>query len=636
MSQKPTSLPPLALFTILALAILVRGFHVVAIGESPFGDLLIGDARSYDRWAQEIAGGSWIGTQTFYQAPLYPYALGVLYATAGRDPMTVRWAQTLLGSLACVVLALAATRWFSAREGIAAGVLMALYPPAVFFDGLVQKAALDNVLMCVLLAMLGTYTARGGRRRLVGIGAVLGLFALTRENALVFAVVLLAWLPFHLREVPWARRAAAAGMLVAGIAIVLVPVGLRNAVVGGDFLITTAQAGSNFFIGNNAQSDGRYVPLRPGREMPEFERTDATELAENAVGRKLTPAEVSSYWWSRSFTWIREHPGAWLTLLGKKWLLTWNHLELPDTESLELQEDFSWPIRALGRVMGFGVLLALASAGMVLAWSRSPRPVLLYAMLFAFAAAVAAFYVFARYRFPMVPILVLFAAHAIVRCVDAVRARAWRTMIPAGVGSLLGATIAALPVFPVGTSAFAYENIGIGFSREKRFAEAVPFLEEAIVRAPSAPGPYYNLGVALMNLGREEPSGAAFAAAIRLNPDHAAAHDNLGGLLAKSGDLASAERHFREAYRVNPSSPLTLNNLGNVAFELRRPTEAADWYRKALAAKPDYVDARLNLAQAWIALGRTEDARRELREAMRIEPGNREAIDVLREIEGER
>ena len=54
----------------------VRLVYVWQIRESPFFDVLMGDARRYDAWAMQIASGDWIGQEVFYQAPLYPYFLG--------------------------------------------------------------------------------------------------------------------------------------------------------------------------------------------------------------------------------------------------------------------------------------------------------------------------------------------------------------------------------------------------------------------------------------------------------------------------------------------------------------------------------------------------------------------------------
>ncbi len=60
------------------------------------------------------------------------------------------------------------------------------------------------------------------------------------------------------------------------------------------------------------------MSLRAGRGSPEFERVDATELAEQATGRALTPGEVSSYWTGRTLDYITAQPGDWLRLLARK------------------------------------------------------------------------------------------------------------------------------------------------------------------------------------------------------------------------------------------------------------------------------------------------------------------------------
>ena len=61
----------LALFAILALAAALRLAHWLAVREHPFFAELVMDSREYDRWAQEIAAGDWIGSAAF-QAPCCP------------------------------------------------------------------------------------------------------------------------------------------------------------------------------------------------------------------------------------------------------------------------------------------------------------------------------------------------------------------------------------------------------------------------------------------------------------------------------------------------------------------------------------------------------------------------------------
>ena len=98
-------------------ALALRVAHVLAIREAPFFSALIVDAAAYDAWAQRLAGGDWLGSGVFYQAPLYPYFLGAVYALLGRDLLLVRLVQAGIGALSCVWVALAAREYFSRRAG---------------------------------------------------------------------------------------------------------------------------------------------------------------------------------------------------------------------------------------------------------------------------------------------------------------------------------------------------------------------------------------------------------------------------------------------------------------------------------------------------------------------------------------
>src|SRR5688572_28622326 len=150
-SQRPDWLMPSAVF--LA-ALLVRLIHVWQMRDTLFFSVLMGDSRGYDAWAQQIAAGEWIGADVFYQAPLYPYFLGVIYTIFGHDLLAVRLLQALLGAAGCVALAYAGARLVSPGAGLIAGLMLAFYPPAIFFDGLVQKSVLDVLLVCLAVGIV--------------------------------------------------------------------------------------------------------------------------------------------------------------------------------------------------------------------------------------------------------------------------------------------------------------------------------------------------------------------------------------------------------------------------------------------------------------------------------------------------
>ena len=76
------------------------------------------------------------------------------------------------------------------------------------------------------------------------------------------------------------------------------------------------------------------------------------------------------------------------------------------------------------------MLAPLAVLGVVLTCPRWRDLWLLYAMILSLAASVAVFYVFGRYRFPLVPLLALFAGAGVIGSRKALQRKAlahrWR------------------------------------------------------------------------------------------------------------------------------------------------------------------------------------------------------------------
>lgn len=663
---------------IFVVAVGVRLAHAWAVRDTPLFDVLIGDAQAYDAWGQRLAGGDWIGTDVFYQAPLYPYFLGVLYAAAGRDLLVVRIVQAVIGGASAVLLASAATRLFSRRVGWIAGLGLALYAPAIFFDMLVQKAVLDVLFVCLVLWLSSRIMGTGDRRQEVGgrtqgpeggrpalwlgLGAALGALSLTRENALALVAVAIVWAvskrshegtkntkegtkdalgrraatlsnvkAFPRRSSWWSscssclRGCIPLLGLLSGLAVVLLPVVVRNYAVTGGIYLTTSQFGPNFFIGNNPAADGTYMSLRPGRGAPEFERQDATELAERARARPLTPAEVSAYWTDRALAFITSEPGRWLALTGRKVALLWNRSEMLDTESQETYEDASPLLAALASIGHFGVVVPLAFLGVVAAWPERRRLWPILAMLGAYAASVVAFYVFARYRFPMVPFLLLFAALGAVSVREQL----------AGPGRARQAAIAvtfALVVIGVNAPmlsstrmrAITETNLGTALYEAGRLDEAVIRYEQAVALQPDYVPAYNNLGVTLRAQGKVDAAIAAYERGLAVDAGYADLHYNLANALIEQNRPDEAAAHLRTSAAGEPGSAATHNNLGAALAARGQWLEAAAEFRAALAADPASVIAYRNLGNALASMGRPADALEALHKALSLAPADPE------------
>ena len=243
--------------TVFGLALVVRLLHFYLMRDAAIYQVFISDAWSYDNWAQQIAGGEWLGQELYYQTPLYPYSIAVLYAVFGHTAWAVRIFQALLSAAACSLTARSGTRLFTPREGWLAGLLLAFYPPAIFFDGIVQKAAFDLFLMTLLIWVVVQAQPKPRAWHLLLAGLLLAAFALNRENALVLIPLVLVWAVWLAWSEPILVRAKNAVLVLLGIAALLLPVGFRNWYVGGAFLITTSQLGANFWMGNHlAQAAG--------------------------------------------------------------------------------------------------------------------------------------------------------------------------------------------------------------------------------------------------------------------------------------------------------------------------------------------------------------------------------------------
>jgi Flp pilus assembly protein TadD len=579
-------------------ALLVRALHLWQLHGSLVLDTIMGDARSYDAWARQIAAGGWLGNEVFYQAPLYPYFLAILYGAIGDESIVVRGLQAIVGAGSCALLALTGWRFFSKPAGIAAGGLLAVYAPAIFADTTIQKSVLDLFLLCLALWILGGIVDRPRAGRCVGLGLSIGALVLTRENALVFALVLLPWL-FLRSASTGARRLVPPALFLTGMAVVLLPVAVRNWHVGGELHLTTSQFGPNFFIGNNPAADGTYAPLRPGRGAPKFERHDATELAEAALGRELTPAEVSSFFLRSALEYIRSDPGGWTRLMARKFALAFNAVEVVDTVDPYTHAEASLPLRLSSWVFHFGVLAPLALLGVWITWSERQRLLPLHLLFLAYTASLLAFYVFGRYRLPLVPFLVLFAAAGLV----GFRRFASANRLPRVVACATSIAAAALFCnWPIVDKSYmrsvTHYNLGNELFATGRTDEAVRQFREAIRLHAGNVKAIHNLGVVRAGQGDLAGAKEQYERALRIAPTYADARINLARTLWETGDRSGAVEHYETGLRLDASRAAVYDELGQVYGEIGELDLAIRCFERALRIDPDLRDARRNLHRA--------------------------------------
>jgi len=647
---KTTAQWPGAIFIV---ALLIRLIYLYQIESIPLFYHLAGDGRTYDEWAQRIAAGDWLGQGVFYQAPLYPYFLGVVQWVFGDNLWLIRLLQIFLGSLSCALIYHVGAKLFSRPAGIAAGALLAGYAPAIFYDALIEKSILDLTLLCLLLFLLFNGAAGKGWAKSLGAGVLLALLSLSRENALILTPVIALWLWLQSADQPNAVRARWLGCFVGGLILVLLPVALRNLGVGGEFKLTTSQFGANFYIGNNPAADGSYGSIRKLIGESQLEGPDAKRLAERALGRELTAGEVSDYWRGQALAYIEAQPGNWLRLLSFKWWLVWHGREIEDSDDFYIYQGWSWLLAFLAWFSHFGTLAPLAAVGVFCTIRQWRQVWLLYAMIFSLALSVAAFYVFGRYRFPLVPLLSLFAGAALIEMARFCQRRAWRSLA-AAVILLISAGVAVnwpLKKTP-GAGAAGYNNLANAYAKQGNIGAAIRSAEQALEVEPDFGVAHYNLGNLSAQQGNFDLARRHFEAALRLMPNYAEAHSNYGQLLAERGDIVTGVEHFRiavqlnpmlsraqlnlgvalvkqgktaaaigplqAAAKLNPQSPQASFYLGSIYAAENRYAEAEEYFNQALRIDANFAPAHESLAQLLSSQGKKDQALRHYQEALRL------------------
>lgn len=160
--------------------------------------------------------------------------------------------------------------------------------------------------------------------------------------------------------------------------------------------------------------------------------------------------------------------------------------------------------------------------------------------------------------------------------------------------------------------------------RQKRPAEALALLHEAISQSPRDVAPRYLLATVLQEDGDTQGALSEMRGVLALDPQHAAAMNFIGYLLAQHGQrLAEAERLVRRALVLRPDTGSFLDSLGFIHAQRGEATLAVQELRRAVELEPDEPVILEHLGDALQRASRPTEAaeawRRAL-EALALEP----------------
>lgn len=547
----------------------------------PFFRAPVVDAAMYHEWAQDIVEGRGMARGTFrgvfIMSPGYPLFLSAIYLLGGDRIAHAVIAQALFGVLSLFFIHRIARRLFDERVALIALALSAGYGLLVFYEFLILIESLYlfvNLWLCDTLLAWAESPSR--RWKLVEAGLLLGAAMLLRPSGMLLFPLILPWV--YVSAVAGegdskgvARRLFSVLLLLAACAAPIAPVTYYNWSHGRDFNLITCAGGPAFIVGNSPWSDGA-LNLEAMRQMglgvaePQAMFQKAADLVERETGKSVTPSELSRYAFRKGFGFILSSPRGYGRLLLRKAALLCNRFEIGSNYDYYYFWDRTLTLKVCG--IGFGIVAPLALLGAVLAFTLWRKTYLLYAFVLQIVLFSLLFYVLARYRLPIIPFMIIFAAYGCVRIAGDVRAKKFSRLAIALLVVLAGAMV-------------CYRNPGL----------------------KGVPNPYYNLGVACVAEGKYSAAIDAYRKCLRQSPDYFLAHYNLGNIYYGRGEWDKAIEEFKAALAVKDDFTDARQNLANSYAKKRDFTKAIAEHGELIKRNPNDPDIYYNLSLIYRQTG---------------------------------
>ncbi len=539
------------------------------------------DSSTYHQMAEAFLRGGFPRTP-YWQPPLFPWFLAGIYGIVGTGMTATRVVMGLIG-VAGALLTLAAGRRLAGRGvGVAAGLAAAVYGPLLFFETQLMPVGLAVVFDLALLMQVLRALERPSAWRWLSAGLLLGLAGLTVPNALVMGAVAapLAWRAGR-EEAGCGRRWRWAALFLAGAALVVAPVTVRNRLVGGQWVLISSNGGINFYIGNNARLEVT-MATRPGLDWERLTQVAYRNGAQDA-------READRYFWAESFRFMIRRPGLFLRNTGWKARQFLAGREIPRNLDLYTFREHSFVLKVLTGRWGwlawpFGVLGPLALVGLGLAWGWGRENRVAAGFVVMYALSVILVFPTARYRAPLIPLFLIYGIGALAWLARRARepgAAWWVGMAGLGVAAVLVNAPVPAPTDGVRFDAELENAMGAACQMRGQREAAWRHYVNARAADPQLADAAYNMGVLLGELRQREAAIQAYREALRIRPDHDKARVNLGIALFQENRLGEAADMLEMATVLNPGNPKAWHNRALVLDAMGRPVEAQSCRRQA-------------------------------------------------------
>lgn len=561
-------------------ALALRLIFLIEFSASPLFTTPTMDMLYHYQWASAVAGGEKFTLGPFFRAPLYAYFLGAIYFLFGKSFWIAPIIQTVLGSTTAVLTMSIGSLAFSKRVGFVAGLITAFCGTLIFYDAQLLVTPLAVFLDLLAIFFLLMAIKREELTYFLLSGLAFGLSAIARPTILLFVFLIGLWIIWRIIKSDSSFSILRLAIFVVAVLLPIAPVTIYNYQQSGEFTLIGTYSGMNFYIGNNAQSDGVSARLPGARGDWYGMMADARLIAQNDVGRELTDAELSDYWNKKTWAEIANDPARFVSHLSRKLLILIQGIEISNNldfyffaRQSVLLKILIWP---KGVFFPWGILLPFAVGGLILTRFSNLHQKVLGLFLIGYIPAIVLFFVTTRYRQPLIPILAILAAYLISTLWDNLRDREPRSTVAA-----ILATIVFL--FASNIDTFGHAN------------------------RSEAPGLYM---MAELATSQGDMMGAEqyYHQSIKADSSYAQSYNELALLSADRGDTKNAADLMRTGLRYDSLNPLFYYNLAYINLLADSNRQAITNLKHSLSLQPGNIDALNNLGLAYRRVGQDDSA----------------------------
>jgi|KBSSwiStaDraftv2_1062776.scaffolds.fasta_scaffold61869_4 tetratricopeptide (TPR) repeat protein len=596
--------------------------------------------------------------------PREPWAFSPIYTLAvaaalrlGAGAHAILLAQVVAGSIACVLVAAIADRLFGRTVAAIAGIGAAVYGP--FLLAAVELESDGLGMLLGLFAVLAA--ARAVERPTLAAwaitGVIVGLRAIHRPDALLLLLLL------PLAQLAPERRPVRVLVMVPFAVLPILPIAWQNWSAARAFIPVTSSGGWVFYTSHNWQARGlSYFPPPLAWQWMQAPAADPLDRLDDRVSRRLAslasgvpidPVAASSYWRHEGIASMAQRGFAGQAVLEARRLLYMLHAYegQDDLPLLVKQERLGAFAGGMGLLAPFAVLGLVMACGLAGFWRRHGPWLLPFLALPVLSMCV--FYVGARFRLELAALLMPFAAAGLVGL--------GRALAPAGPGRG-PVLLRAVAVVAACALLFNLPDHEIARQRRLRAIQVRTFLGErhgderelrraqelALTPAEAEPA-WHALAALLRARGDQEGARAAEETAAGILDDRtldrlSRHHDDPDvlwavarhHLLRRQPDQAA--QVLRRAVRLAPDDPDLVFALATAAFEaggtpadkILPVVRAA--FLKGLSFSTNAAPGYLLEGRCALMSGKQDEARRAFQAALRYDPENRAARQLLSEV----